>query len=140
MKYILTLRSIQTQHSVDWKVSIGGADGSADLSYVLGVAKELGKLIKSYTIVVDKSTVPVGTAEQVKSEIDKNCNAEFDVVSNPEFLREGFAVNDFMKPEREGHKGKERKECMRKLLTYITCFLTCKNVSGVLTHVFVFTC
>ncbi len=77
-----------------------GEDGSADLSYVLGVAEQLGKIIEDYKIVVDKSTVPVGTAELVDEAIAKNAKVEFDVVSNPEFLREGFAVEDFMKPDR----------------------------------------
>ena len=77
-----------------------GEDGSADLSYILGVAKQLGPLINEYKVVVNKSTVPVGTAELVRAEIQKNCGQSFDVVSNPEFLREGFAVEDFMKPER----------------------------------------
>ncbi len=77
-----------------------GEDGSADLKYILGVAEELGKIIKDYKVIVDKSTVPVGTAEKVKETIRKNFNGEFDVVSNPEFLREGVAVDDFMKPDR----------------------------------------
>ncbi|MFN3426605.1 MAG: UDP-glucose dehydrogenase family protein [Candidatus Thermochlorobacter sp.] len=77
-----------------------GEDGSADLKYVLGVAHELGKLIRSYKIIVDKSTVPVGTAEKVRAAIAENAKCEFDVVSNPEFLREGVAVDDFLKPER----------------------------------------
>ena len=77
-----------------------GEDGSADLRYVLGVAEDLGKIIRDYKIVVDKSTVPVGTADRVRSAIAKNCQTDFDVVSNPEFLREGFAVDDFMKPDR----------------------------------------
>lgn len=77
-----------------------GEDGSADLKYVLGVAKSLGKLIKDYVVVVDKSTVPVGTAEKVTAAIAENAKVEFDVVSNPEFLREGVAVEDFMKPDR----------------------------------------
>jgi UDPglucose 6-dehydrogenase len=77
-----------------------GEDGSADLSYVLGVAEELGKLIKDYKIIVDKSTVPVGTADKVHAAVSKNATTEFDVVSNPEFLREGFAVDDFLKPDR----------------------------------------
>ncbi len=75
-------------------------DGSADLKYVLGVADEIGKKITSYRVVVDKSTVPVGTSEKVHQAIAKNAKSDFDVVSNPEFLREGFAVDDFMKPER----------------------------------------
>jgi UDPglucose 6-dehydrogenase len=77
-----------------------GEDGSADLSYILGVANDLGKLIKDYKVIVDKSTVPVGTAEKVRAAIAKHTIVEFDVVSNPEFLREGFAVDDFMKPDR----------------------------------------
>ncbi|PIO48334.1 MAG: UDP-glucose 6-dehydrogenase [[Chlorobium] sp. 445] len=77
-----------------------GEDGSADLRYVLGVAHEIGKLIRSYKIIVDKSTVPVGTAEKVRAVIAENAKCEFDVVSNPEFLREGVAVDDFLKPER----------------------------------------
>jgi UDPglucose 6-dehydrogenase len=77
-----------------------GEDGSADLSYVLGVADQLSRLIKEYKIIVNKSTVPVGTAEKVRNIIAKNTNIEFDVVSNPEFLREGFAVDDFLKPDR----------------------------------------
>ncbi|WP_323787423.1 UDP-glucose/GDP-mannose dehydrogenase family protein [Psychroserpens sp.] len=75
-------------------------DGSADLSYVLGVAKEIGKHIKDYKVIVDKSTVPVGTSDKVKAAISNETDVEFDVVSNPEFLREGFAVDDFLKPER----------------------------------------
>lgn len=77
-----------------------GEDGAADLKYILGVAEDLGKLIKEYKVVVDKSTVPVGTAAKVREAIAKNCECEFDVVSNPEFLREGVAVEDFMKPDR----------------------------------------
>lgn len=77
-----------------------GEDGSADLSYVLGVAEHLGKIMTDYKVIVDKSTVPVGTAEKVTATIAQNAKVEFDVVSNPEFLREGFAVEDFMKPDR----------------------------------------
>ena len=77
-----------------------GEDGSADLKYVLGVADHLGKILTDYKVIVDKSTVPVGTAERVRDAIAKNCKTEFDVVSNPEFLREGVAVDDFMKPDR----------------------------------------
>ena len=77
-----------------------GEDGSADLSYILGVAEQLGKLITDYKVIVDKSTVPVGTAEKVSAVIAKNAQVDFAVVSNPEFLREGFAVSDFMKPDR----------------------------------------
>ena len=77
-----------------------GADGSADLKYILAVADDLGKLLTDYKVIVDKSTVPVGTAEKVTAVIAKNARVPFDVVSNPEFLREGFAVEDFMKPDR----------------------------------------
>src|SRR5690554_6364794 len=67
-----------------------GEDGSADLSYVLGVADELGKMITDYVVLVDKSTVPVGTAEKVNEAIGIHSKVDFDVVSNPEFLREGY--------------------------------------------------
>jgi UDPglucose 6-dehydrogenase len=77
-----------------------GADGSADLKYILGVADQLGKLLSRYTVIVNKSTVPVGTAEKVRAAIATSYTGEFDVVSNPEFLREGVAVDDFMKPDR----------------------------------------
>lgn len=77
-----------------------GADGAADLQYILGVAEELGKIITDYKVIVDKSTVPVGTADKVHAAIAKNCSVAVDVVSNPEFLREGVAVEDFMKPDR----------------------------------------
>jgi len=77
-----------------------GEDGSADLSAILKVANNLGRIIKEYKIVIDKSTVPVGTAEKVQKAIAENCKSDFDVVSNPEFLREGLAVEDFMKPDR----------------------------------------
>lgn len=75
-------------------------DGSADLSYILGVAEQLGPILKNYTVIIDKSTVPVGTAEQVQAAIAKTAQAEFAVASNPEFLREGCAVDDFMRPDR----------------------------------------
>ncbi|HRX00533.1 MAG TPA: UDP-glucose/GDP-mannose dehydrogenase family protein [Cyclobacteriaceae bacterium] len=77
-----------------------GEDGSADLKYILKVANDLGPLLKSYVVIVDKSTVPVGTAEKVRKAVSSGAKVEFDVVSNPEFLREGVAVDDFMKPER----------------------------------------
>jgi UDPglucose 6-dehydrogenase len=77
-----------------------GADGQADLKYILTVANDLGPLLKAYTVIVDKSTVPVGTAEKVRQCIEKTATQPFSVVSNPEFLREGFAVSDFMKPDR----------------------------------------
>ena len=77
-----------------------GEDGSADLSYILNVADQLGGMMKEYKVIVDKSTVPVGTAEKVHAAVAKNATVDFAVVSNPEFLREGFAVSDFMKPDR----------------------------------------
>jgi len=77
-----------------------GEDGSADLSYILGVADQLGKILTDYKVIVDKSTVPVGTADRVHAAIAANAKVEFAVVSNPEFLREGYAVADFMKPDR----------------------------------------
>lgn len=77
-----------------------GEDGSADLQYVLKVAEELGPMLEEFTVIVDKSTVPVGTAEKVTAKIGEGANVDFEVVSNPEFLREGVAVDDFMKPDR----------------------------------------
>lgn len=77
-----------------------GGDGAADLSAVLKVAEDLGKIIRDYKVIADKSTVPVGTSEKVYAAIAKNYKGEFDVVANPEFLREGLAVEDFMKPDR----------------------------------------
>src|SRR6476620_4981391 len=77
-----------------------GEDGSADLKYVLGCSEDIGRLLTEYKVIVDKSTVPVGTAEKVHAAISKHFKGEFDVVSNPEFLREGVAVDDFMKPDR----------------------------------------
>lgn len=96
-----------------------GEDGSADLSYILGVADELGKIIKEYKIIVNKSTVPVGTAEKVIAAISKNTNVEFDVVSNPEFLREGLAVDDFMKPDRIviGTRSEKARKRMEELFS-----------------------
>jgi UDPglucose 6-dehydrogenase len=77
-----------------------GADGAADLSYVLGAAKDIAKLITEYKVIVTKSTVPVGTADKVTAVLKANTDVPFAVVSNPEFLREGVAVEDFMKPDR----------------------------------------
>jgi UDPglucose 6-dehydrogenase len=94
-----------------------GEDGSADLSYILGVANDLGPLLKEYCVVVDKSTVPVGTAELVRSKIASGSKVDFDVVSNPEFLREGVAIDDFMKPDRVivGTNSPKAKMIMEKL-------------------------
>ena len=92
-------------------------DGSADLSYVLGVANQIGDLMKDYKIVVSKSTVPVGTGERVKATLKTKTEVPFDVVSNPEFLREGFAVEDFMKPDRVvvGVESERAQKTMEKL-------------------------
>ena len=92
-------------------------DGSADLSYVLGVAEKIGQHITSYKVIVDKSTVPVGTAQRVRDTIAQNAQCAFDVVSNPEFLREGYAVDDFLKPERivVGSSSDRATEMMQKL-------------------------
>jgi UDPglucose 6-dehydrogenase len=94
-----------------------GEDGSADLSYILGVAKELGDMITDYKVIVDKSTVPVGTADKVTAAIAERTSVEFDVVSNPEFLREGFAVDDFLKPDRVviGTTSEKAREVMNRL-------------------------
>jgi len=94
-----------------------GADGAADLKYVLGVADELGKLLNSYKVIVNKSTVPVGTADKVRAAIAKNYQGDFDVVSNPEFLREGVAVDDFMKPDRVviGNNSERARNLMSEL-------------------------
>ncbi len=94
-----------------------GEDGAADLKYILGVADELGKLISEYVVVVDKSTVPVGTAEKVHQAISRSIAVDFDVVSNPEFLREGVAVEDFMKPDRVviGTESERAKKLMNEL-------------------------
>jgi len=94
-----------------------GEDGSADLSYILGVADDLGKIIKDYKVIVDKSTVPVGTAEKVRVAVAKNAKVSFDVVSNPEFLREGFAVDDFLKPDRVviGASSEKARKTMEEL-------------------------
>lgn len=97
-----------------------GEDGSADLGYVLGVAEQIGKLLNSlqaYKVIINKSTVPVGTAEKVATKIRENYQGEFDVVSNPEFLREGVAVDDFMKPDRVvvGCSSERAKKMMQQL-------------------------
>jgi len=94
-----------------------GGDGAADLSYILGAAKDISKLITEYKIIVNKSTVPVGTADKVKAVFTENTNVEVDVVSNPEFLREGVAVDDFMKPDRVvlGTRSEKAKKLMAEL-------------------------
>jgi UDPglucose 6-dehydrogenase len=92
-------------------------DGSADLSFILKVADDLASLLKHYAVIVDKSTVPVGTSEKVSVRINKGGSKKADVVSNPEFLREGFAVNDFMKPDRIviGAGSEKAKQVMSEL-------------------------
>lgn len=94
-----------------------GEDGSADLKYILNVAEELGGLLKDYTVIVNKSTVPVGTADKVRDLISAKAKVEFDVVSNPEFLREGVAVEDFLKPERVvvGTRSERARKIMEEL-------------------------
>ena len=100
-----------------------GEDGSADLSYVKDVAHDLGKMITDYKIIVNKSTVPVGTSDTVKKIIESETDVEFDVVSNPEFLREGYAVKDFMEPQRIiiGSKSEKAKKILSSLFKpYVT--------------------
>ncbi|WP_345990917.1 UDP-glucose/GDP-mannose dehydrogenase family protein [Chryseobacterium sp. Chry.R1] len=94
-----------------------GEDGSADLSYVLSVANSIGELMTEYKVIVNKSTVPVGTAEKVREVISSKTNIPFDVVSNPEFLREGFAVEDSMNPARVvvGSSSERAKNIMSKI-------------------------
>ncbi|MEY3240676.1 MAG: nucleotide sugar dehydrogenase [Bacteroidota bacterium] len=95
-----------------------GENGSADLSYIMGVADQLGDIIADYKVIVDKSTVPVGTAEKVAAIMAKKLPKKmFDVVSNPEFLREGVAVEDFLKPDRVviGTKSEKARKVMKQL-------------------------
>ena len=107
LRFTTSLVEVMRDSSVFF-IAVGtppGEDGSADLQYVLAVAREIGRHLKEYAVVVDKSTVPVGTGDKVRSalqaELDRrNARIEFDVVSNPEFLKEGAAVEDFMRPDR----------------------------------------
>lgn len=94
-----------------------GEDGSADLSYVISVANQIGEMITDYKVIVNKSTVPVGTADKVRQTIGAKTNIPFDVVSNPEFLREGFAVEDSMNPARVivGSESEKAQEVMAKI-------------------------
>jgi UDPglucose 6-dehydrogenase len=95
-----------------------GGDGAADLSFVMGVAEQLSTMITTYKVIVNKSTVPVGTADKVSAILAKNLSQDlFDVVSNPEFLREGVAVDDFMKPDRivVGTSSEKAKITMERL-------------------------
>ncbi|MEK7840790.1 MAG: nucleotide sugar dehydrogenase, partial [Pseudomonadota bacterium] len=107
LKFVTSLSDPEARSEV-YVIAVGtppGEDGSADLRYVLAVAREIGRHINDYAVVVDKSTVPVGTADKVRAAIRHELKARrldvpFDVVSNPEFLKEGAAVDDFMKPDR----------------------------------------
>jgi UDPglucose 6-dehydrogenase len=94
-----------------------GEDGHADLKYILAVAESLGKIINHYVVIIDKSTVPVGTADKVREAIAENAKTDFDIVSNPEFLREGVAVDDFMKPDRVviGTQSEKAKQVLNEL-------------------------
>jgi UDPglucose 6-dehydrogenase len=94
-----------------------GGDGAADLSYILGAAKDISKLVTNYKVIVNKSTVPVGTADKVQAVFAENTDIEIDVVSNPEFLREGVAVEDFMKPDRVviGSRSERAQKLMAEL-------------------------
>jgi UDPglucose 6-dehydrogenase len=94
-----------------------GGDGAADLSYILGAAKDISKLVTEYKVIVNKSTVPVGTADKVQAVFAENTDVEIDVVSNPEFLREGVAVDDFMKPDRVviGTRSEKAQKLMAEL-------------------------
>ncbi len=99
-----------------------GEDGSADLSYVISVANQIAEQMQEYKVIVNKSTVPVGTAEKVRNVIAAKTNIPFDVVSNPEFLREGYAVEDFMKPSRVivGSQSQKAVEIMHKVYKHLT--------------------
>ncbi|MCH8872413.1 UDP-glucose/GDP-mannose dehydrogenase family protein, partial [candidate division KSB1 bacterium] len=92
-------------------------DGSVDLKHVLAVARDIGKYMNGFKVVVDKSTVPVGTAEKVTAEIKKHTDHNFAVVSNPEFLKEGAAIDDFLRPDRIviGTSNEEAAEIMKNL-------------------------
>jgi UDPglucose 6-dehydrogenase len=105
-------------------------DGSADLQYVLTAAKQIAKAMKKYTIVINKSTVPIGTGKMVENEIKKYYKDDFDVVSNPEFLREGSAVSDFLNPDRVviGHASKKSKEMLNKLYKPLNTTILFTNI------------
>lgn len=100
-----------------------GEDGSADLQYVVAAAGQIAKSMDSYKLVVNKSTVPIGTGDMVRKEISNHYKGEFDVASNPEFLREGSAVPDFMHPDRVvvGNASKKAKELLEKLYKPLDC-------------------
>jgi UDPglucose 6-dehydrogenase len=124
LQFVTSLKDPAAQAPI-YFIAVGtppGEDGSADLQYVLAVAKEIGQRINEYAVVVDKSTVPVGTAEKVRNVIQnelrqRGVDVEFDVVSNPEFLKEGDAVQDFMRPDRiiVGSDSARAKDMLREL-------------------------
>lgn len=126
LKFSTDINKAITQSSLVF-IAVGtpmGEDGSADLQYVLAVAKNIGQAMQSHIVVVDKSTVPVGTADKVRETIQHELNTRqspltFDVVSNPEFLKEGAAIDDFMKPNRVviGADNTQATEVMRELYT-----------------------
>ena len=97
-------------------------DGSADLKAVMGAASQIGKSMNGYKVIIDKSTVPVGTAELVTEAVSKETKHEFEVVSNPEFLKEGYAVEDFMRPDRVviGAESQKAKDIMNRLYAPFT--------------------
>ncbi len=119
LKFVTDIKSAVQESKIIF-IAVGtppDEDGSADLKYVLAVASDIGKYMNGYKVVVDKSTVPVGTAEKVRAEIKKHSDHEFAVVSNPEFLKEGAAINDFMQPDRVivGTSDTEAQEIMKNL-------------------------
>lgn len=124
LKFTTSLKEASEESNVFF-IAVGtppGEDGSADLQYVLQVAKEIGQSINEYAVIVDKSTVPVGTADKVRATIRaelvrRGKDIDFDVVSNPEFLKEGAAVNDFLKPDRiiVGADSDEAAKIMKRL-------------------------
>ncbi|MGD9488524.1 MAG: UDP-glucose/GDP-mannose dehydrogenase family protein [Calditrichaceae bacterium] len=119
LKFVTDIKSAIQESKIIF-IAVGtppDEDGSADLKYVLAVAADIGKYMNGYKVVVDKSTVPVGTAEKVRAEIKKHSDHEFAVVSNPEFLKEGAAINDFMQPDRVivGTSDTEAQEIMKNL-------------------------
>jgi UDPglucose 6-dehydrogenase len=124
LRFTTSLAEAMADSSV-YFIAVGtpqGEDGSADLQYVLGVAREIGQHLKDYAVIVDKSTVPVGTADKVSAAINEELEKRgvefaFDVVSNPEFLKEGAAVEDFMRPDRiiVGSESDQATEIMRTL-------------------------
>ena len=118
--YFTTSLKEAVENSLFIFIAVGtptGSNGEADLSMVYNVAKEIGKYINGYKVIVDKSTVPVGTADKVKEIISKETEHKFDVVSNPEFLKEGAAIEDFMRPERViiGAESQEAADLIKEL-------------------------